>query len=109
MPEATMLEELGLRAQQQRVGMNLTQTQLADAAGVSPRTIERFEAGSSVQLEKLLRILRVLRLIDNLDQLIPEVAVRPLQLVGSKPKIHKRAHVRRTVKKTTDWEWGDQK
>ena len=104
-----MLEELGLRAQQQRVGMNLTQTQLADAAGVSPRTIERFEAGSSVQLEKLLRILRVLRLIDNLDQLIPEVAVRPLQLVGSKPKIHKRAHVRRTVKKTTDWEWGDQK
>jgi len=109
MSESTMIEELGLRAQQQRVGMNLTQIQLANAAGVSPRTIERFEAGSSIQLEKLLRILRVLRLIDNLDQLIPEVTVRPLQLVDGKSKIHKRAHVGRAAKKPTDWAWGDQK
>lgn len=104
-----MLEELGARAQQQRVGMNLTQIQLAEAAGVSPRTIERFEAGNSIQLEKLLHILRALRLIDNLDQLIPEATLRPLQLVGGKAKVHRRAHAARGARKPTNWVWGDQK
>ena len=36
-PESTMLEELGGRAQQYRVGMNLAQPQLAELAGVSQR------------------------------------------------------------------------
>lgn len=102
-----MLEEFGQRAQQHRVGMNLTQIQLADAAGVSPRTVERFEAGSSIQLEKLFRILRALRLADNLDQLIPEASLRPLQLVGAKAKPRLRAHTARNAGKNGHWTWGD--
>jgi transcriptional regulator with XRE-family HTH domain len=110
MPESTMLEELGGRAQQYRVGMNLAQPQLAELAGVSQRTVERFEAGSSVQLEKLLRILRALRLAENLDQLIPEATVRPLQLAGSKTEVRHRSYKRRS--KAPDgkgWVWGDKK
>ena len=43
--DATLLEALGQRVRQHRVGQNLTQGQLADAAGISARTLERFEAG----------------------------------------------------------------
>ena len=110
LPEATMLEELGARAQQHRVGMNLTQPQLADAAGVSARTVERFEGGTSIQLEKVLRILRALRLSENLDQLIPETSVRPLQLVGAKAKARIRANTSKSGKaQGPGWVWGDRK
>lgn len=109
MPEVAMLEEVGRRAQQQRVGQNLTQRQLADAAGVSPRTIERFEAGSPIQLDKFVRILRALRLSDNLDQLIPESDIRPLQLIGAKTGHRQRASSRRNAANASrsGWVWGD--
>lgn len=110
MPEATMLTELGERARQCRVGMNQTQAELAKSAGVSQRTIERLEAGNSVQLEKLVRILRALRLSDNLDQLIPEASVRPIQLAGSRAEVRQRSHKRRGVAPEAQaWVWGDKK
>jgi transcriptional regulator with XRE-family HTH domain len=110
-PETTVLEELGRRAQQQRVGMNLTQPQLAEVAGISSRTIERFEAGASIQLDKLVRILRALRLSANLDQLVPEASVRPLQLAGSKSSIRHRAYTRKNTLPLEEegWKWGDEK
>lgn len=111
-PDSVMLEEMGSRARAHRVGMNLTQPQLAEAAGVSSRTIERLESGTPIQLDKLLRILRALRLTDNLDQLFPEVSIRPLQQIGAKPKVRQRA---RTAKAPglrgakPGWVWGDKK
>lgn len=110
MPETTMLAELGLRAQQYRIGLNLTQVELAKHAGVSRSTVERLEAGNSVQLDKLLRILRALRLSDNLDQLIPEAGVRPIQLADSQVETRKRAFKRRggTPPEQT-WTWGNKK
>jgi transcriptional regulator with XRE-family HTH domain len=110
MPETIMLAELGERAQQYRVGMNLTQAELAQNAGVSPRTIERLEAGSSVQFDKLVRILRALRLFANLDQLIPEASIRPIQLAGSKTEVRLRSYKRRgAAAKAQGWIWGDKK
>ena len=112
MPETVMLAELGERAQQYRVGMNLTQAELAKNAGVSQRTIERMEGGNSVQLDKMLRILRALRLSDNLDQLIPETRIRPIQLAGSKSDVRRRSYKRRSTTtdgKYTGWVWGDKK
>lgn len=105
-----MLLELGERAQQYRVGMNLAQAALAKNAGVSQRTVERFEAGSSIQLEKMLRILRALKLLDNLDQLIPEAIIRPIQLAGSKSETRQRASKPRSEPAGDQgWVWGDKK
>lgn len=105
-----MLKELGKRAQQYRVGLNLTQAELARQAGVSQRTVERFEGGSSVQLDKLLRILAGLRLSGNLDQLIPEASVHPIQLADSRTKMRQRSSKRRSrAPKEQGWVWGDQK
>jgi transcriptional regulator with XRE-family HTH domain len=110
MSEAGMAAELGNRAQHHRVSMNLTQAELARSAGVSQRTVERFEAGNSVQLDKLLRILRALRLSDNLDQLVPETSVRPIQLAASKTEVRQRSYKRRNVtSKGGSWIWGDTK
>jgi transcriptional regulator with XRE-family HTH domain len=111
-PEAVMLSELGERAQQYRVGMNLTQAELAKSAGVSQRTIERLENGSSVQLDKMLRIIRALKLSDNLDQLIPENSVRPIQLASSKAEVRHRSYKRRSTapkEQGSGWIWGDKK
>ncbi len=111
MPEATLVAELGERAQQHRVGMNLTQAQLADAAGVSVRTIECLEAGQSIQFDNLVRILRALRLAENLDQLIPETSVRPIQLAGATSTGRKRASTRKNPRQPgkPGWVWGDEK
>ncbi|MEO5578988.1 MAG: helix-turn-helix domain-containing protein [Sphingomicrobium sp.] len=110
MPETNMLTELGERTQQYRVGMNLTQAELAKDAGVSQRTVERLEAGSSVQLDKLVRIIRALRLSANLDQLIPEASIRPIQLAGSKSEIRQRSYKRRSgTAKEQGWVWADKK
>jgi transcriptional regulator with XRE-family HTH domain len=109
-PEATVLAEIGERAQRYRVGMNLSQAELAKKAGVSQRTIERLEAGSSVQLDTLLRILRALQLSANLDQLIPEANIRPIQLAGSKTEVRHRSNKRRSAgPKGQGWVWGDKK
>ncbi|MGH8337489.1 MAG: helix-turn-helix domain-containing protein [Gammaproteobacteria bacterium] len=102
--------ELGHRAQQQRVGLNLTQKQLAQKAGVSARTIERFEAGTPVQLDKLVRMLRALGLSDNLDQLIPQAGISPLQMVRSKSPVRQRAYTAKSKGDAdTDWKWGDER
>ena len=110
MPEASVLSEIGERARQSRIGINLTQAELARNAGVSQRTIERFEAGNSVQLDKLVRILRALRLSTNLDQLLPEASIRPIQLAGSREKVRRRSRKRRSAPQDGDgWTWGDRK
>jgi transcriptional regulator with XRE-family HTH domain len=109
MPDALMLEELGRRARQQRVGMDMTQAMLAEATGISARTIERFEAGASIQLDNLIRILRALGLSTNLDQLVPDSGVRPLQLVQSKAGARRRASPRRkSGAPRQNWVWGDE-
>ena len=107
--DVTLLEELGQRVRQQRVGQNLTQGQLADAAGISPRTLERSEAGQPIQLDKFIRILRVLRLSENVDLLLPENEIRPLQLIGPKAKPRQRASRRRPrdAAPASGWVWGD--
>lgn len=108
--EIAALAELGQRAQQHRVGMNLTQAELAAKAGISKRTLERLEGGSSVQTETLLRIMRALGLFENLDQFIPEANIRPILLAASKADIRRRSSKPRNGPgKTGRWQWGDKK
>lgn len=108
--ESAALAELGERAQQYRVGMNLTQAELATRAGISRRTLERLESGSSVQSETLLRVMRALGLFENLDQFIPEADVRPIRLAASKTELRRRSSKPRSDPgKTGSWQWGDKK
>ena len=59
---------------------NLTQEELAERSSVAVSTIRRIEAGHPVSIQLFISILRTLGMLENLDLLIPETRVSPLQL-----------------------------
>ncbi len=103
------LAALGDRLAEYRLGMNLTQQELAREAGVHENTIVRLEGGGSTQAKNLLRVLRVLGLIDNLDQLVPPPTPSPLQQLESREKKRRRASSRRpsSSREAAEWSWDD--
>ncbi|MEQ1641960.1 MAG: helix-turn-helix transcriptional regulator, partial [Pyrinomonadaceae bacterium] len=56
--DQALLKEIGERIAGVRLNKNFTQADLAEQAGVSKRTVERLEAGESVQITSLIRLLR---------------------------------------------------
>ncbi len=102
------LRELGNRVAQYRLNLNLTQGALAEEAGVSKRTLHRVERGDSTHVTNLIRILRALGLLGNLESLIPEPAISPIQQVKMQGKNRKRASSRsEKSKQKKPWSWGD--
>ncbi len=104
------LKELGLRIAQYRLNRNLTQSVLAEEAGVSLRTLHRVEHGESTHLTNMIRILRALHLLENLDSLIPEPAISPIQQVKMQGKKRQRASSPpEEPEQNSPWSWGDEK
>lgn len=102
------LREIGNRVAQYRLNRNMTQDALANEAGVSKRTIIRVEQGHSTQTSNLIRILRSLKLLGNLEALIPEPAISPIQQVKMQGKKRKRASSSSEKPKSdVPWSWGD--
>ncbi|HEX4438085.1 MAG TPA: helix-turn-helix transcriptional regulator [Solirubrobacteraceae bacterium] len=91
-----VLEELGRRLQQQRLARNLTQDQLADAAGVGRATLQRIERGRSAQATALVKVLRALGLLGGLDTLLPVAVESPIaELERQRRRGRRRARGRR--------------
>jgi putative transcriptional regulator len=106
--DVAILAELGLRLAQARLDHNFTQEDLATAAAVSKRTVERLETGQSVQASNLVRVLNALDLARNLDQLVPPVGARPIEQLKHQGKGRRRAsHVKQAP--DTTWTWDDKK
>jgi len=108
--DAAMLEELGKRLTRARIASSLTQAELADRAAVGKRTVERIEAGKSVQLISLIRVLRVLDLLAVFDVAMPEGSPGPIEVLERRGKVRKRASSSRTKKlPNKPWIWGDER
>lgn len=112
--DEAIMAELGERLAQLRVSRGLTQAELAAAAGVAKRTVERVESGESIQLLTLVRLCRVLGLMDGLDQLVPEQGPSPMALLKdkarSKPPQRVRSRKSAPVSQhgePSTWTWGD--
>lgn len=109
--DKTILEELGRRLSKQRLGLGITQGEVATRAGLGKRTVERIEADGSAQIDTLVRILRALNILDRLDSLIPdETTLSPMNLLKLKGKERQRVSVARKTKKeipAKNWIWGD--
>ena len=104
-----VLAEIGKRIARYRIDSRMTQAELAEQAGVSKRTVERIEAGASVQFSTFIRILRVLDLLQGLDRMIPEPVPRPLGLLKQKGKVRQRVSSRKPPEKAPKkWTWGDE-
>lgn len=105
-----ILKELGTRFARLRLDRNLTQSQLAELAGISKRTTERLEAGSvATQLSGFIRVCRALEIIERFDLLLPEPSLSPIDQL----KLHGRTRQRAAPKKkkktsSKSWHWGDE-
>lgn len=106
--DTAILEELGSRIAQYRLHRNLTQEDLAKEAGMSLRTLVRIERGYPAQMPNIIRLLRVLRLLVNMEALIPELPVSPVQQLKMEGKKRKRASSKSVMPTSKQpWSWGE--
>jgi transcriptional regulator with XRE-family HTH domain len=105
--DQAILTEIGERLSRARLDKNLSQAQLALEAGVSKRTIERMEAGESVQITSFVRVLRALGRIEALDGIIPESDGRPMDLLRRQGKRRQRAARSEESGGDKPWSWGE--
>ncbi len=103
-----VLLELGQRLARQRLSQGITQEQLADAAGVSKRTVQRLEDGAPAQLPNLIRCLRALGCLDALDALLPHDARNPIDLLERRGQPRQRARPGVAEPAAKPWVWGDE-
>lgn len=109
MTDGAALAEFGHRIARLRIDNEMTQAQLADAAGIAKRTVEHIEAGDSVQLTSLVRVMRVLGLLEALELILPPLTPRPMDYIARKGAVRRRvSHPRVREEPGPSWSWGDQ-
>lgn len=77
-PEGEILQELGQRLARIRKQQRLSQTELAEEAGVGVATLRRIEAGQDSQLASWLKLLKALGMTSAIDTLLPEEFSSPM-------------------------------
>lgn len=82
--------EIGSRIRALRLRKNMTQQEVAEAAGLSLNVIKALESGKG-KLSSLIAVLRELGALDSLDAFIPDIPVSPLQLAKTQGKKRQRA------------------
>jgi len=78
--------DLCKKLEQIRLLKNISQAKLAEAAGVSRRTISRMENGEGISLDTFIRVMQALNLTDHLTAMLPNPEIRPIERVGRKGK-----------------------
>lgn len=109
--DEAVMAEMGQRLTAARLERRMTQAQLAQAAGVSKRTVERLEDGASAQLTNLVRCLRALGKLEGLERLLPETPVSPIELLKRKAPPSRVRRIREPGVAETGgsaWVWGDE-
>ncbi|MCU7797202.1 MAG: helix-turn-helix transcriptional regulator [Candidatus Thiodiazotropha sp. (ex Myrtea spinifera)] len=99
-------EALCRRLEAIRLSQNIPQAALAKQAGVSRSTMTRIADGKSISLDSFIRVAKALGLADHLAALLPDPAIRPVELVAHEGKHRRRASGKR--KQTLPWSWDDE-
>jgi transcriptional regulator with XRE-family HTH domain len=89
--DSAVLAELGQRLAQIRLARNISQSQLAEEAGVSRATVERLENGSSIAFASVVRIVRSLGLLELISDAITPPTVGPFDAFKSARRHRRRA------------------
>ena len=76
--------KLGEQVRAVRLRRNLSQADLAAAAGVALGSLRNLESGSGATVATLVRVIRRLDLTDWLASLQPEVTISPMQMLKAK-------------------------
>jgi transcriptional regulator with XRE-family HTH domain len=91
-----------------RLIRNFTQAHLAKESGISIGTIRRFEEGKNASLNTFIRILMALDLQQNLETLLPDPAIRPIERVNTGGSERQRARPIQSDTYNSTWVWGDE-
>lgn len=108
--DETLLPLIGGRLAALRLARNLTQSQLAEQAGLGLRTVQRLELGAAaIQLSGFIRICRVLGLIERFEALLPEPAASPMAQLKQREHKRRRAsgRIRSGATGGKPWTWGE--
>jgi len=100
-------KEICHRVEKIRLSRNISQEQLALKAGVSLRTIGRLEKGQGVSLDTFIRVLIALGIQQNIETLLPDPSIRPIERIKSKGHERKRARPQSPNTIKTKWNWGN--
>ena len=95
MSDKALLAELGGRVQQERLNQNLSQSALAERAGISRRALQYLEMKGECTVASLIRVLRVLGKLQALDAFLPATQISPLQLAKLRKHERQRARSKR--------------
>jgi putative transcriptional regulator len=105
--DSALLKELGERLYRYRLNRNMTQAAVAKEAGLSERTINRIEHGHSTTVSNFIRLLRSLGLLENMDALVPEPSISPIQQMKLQGRSRKRASSSKREEEGGIWSWGE--
>lgn len=74
-----IIAHLGERFKEYRQLSGLTQKAVAEKAGLSVMTLQKFESGTSrdVSMTTIIRLLRVINQLENIEAILPEVPESP--------------------------------
>ena len=78
--DPAILQKIGNRIRDYRTRMEMTQGELAERSGVSMGTIVRMEQGNTVSTLLFISVLRTLGLLENMEVLLPEIGISPMQM-----------------------------
>lgn len=93
--DLVVAKRIGANLKSLRLRQNVTQSNLAESAGVSLSTLKKIENGDICSFDSFLRLLRTLRKLDVLQPLVDEEQLTPNEywefVNSAKRKIRKRA------------------
>ncbi|MBT8098740.1 MAG: helix-turn-helix domain-containing protein [Gammaproteobacteria bacterium] len=102
-----ILSVIGQRLKQARLDANLTQQALAEAVGVSLKTVRNAEDGQNISLETLVLLLQGLQRSDELESFLVSTGPSPIELAERHGKRRRRATGKRGADPNAPggWEW----
>ena len=103
------MKELGSRIKAARIQKGITQKEMAEQTGLSPRTISNLENGKDVSLTTVIEVARELGELQRFDLLIPEIQIRPTELLFEGKKRERSSGAGRKPRSSASvWKWGDE-
>lgn len=105
MNDKALSEVIGSFIKHHRLKQQMTQTQVAEAAGISRSTLSLLERGEPVNLMSLIQVLRVLGLLNIMDAFEVKEEISPLAYAKLKKKQKQRARVNKVEEPKEDLGW----
>lgn len=108
-----ILAEIGDRLRRLRLNADISQEALAEATGLSRKTVQNAESGENCSMDTLVRMLRGLNALDQLENFMPPTQPSPMQMAKLHGKTRRRASAhgggeRKDAGKginKDEWEW----